>query len=176
MTVPPTLVMPFAVVIPEDDVLVTLPIFAAVNVIILFEGHTLDLCVWSLGNIKVLGFPLRLVPFPARNPCWDCSDYWDCWTIVPFVPLISLIRHVRVIRVVGIIEVVPLVSFIPLVPHIGIARILMMLPLPSSTLLLPLMLTLLLLLPLIFLLLVIIILRCVQRPVGSPDSKPKRII
>jgi hypothetical protein len=57
--------MPFGVVIPEDGVPVVFPVLGALNVIVLFELHTLDFRVGRIREVIVLRFHLHLVRLPT---------------------------------------------------------------------------------------------------------------
>ena len=107
------MIVPFAVIIPKRGILFTMPIFCAVNVIVVLIGHTLDVCFRAVGNVvEVLGFPLSFIHLPA-------GDFVG--VVRQILTLIALVRDVGIIRIVGVVEaLVALVSFVTLVRNVWI--------------------------------------------------------
>lgn len=170
MSMPPVVIVPFAVIIPEGGIMRALPIFCAVNVIVVLICHAVNVWFWPLGNVvEVLGFPLCLIPLPAGKlgvVRQILSLVRDVWVVAIVETLVALVRDVWVIRVIGIIEtLVALIPFVPLVHDIWVIRVigimeaLVALVLIAHVLMLPSELTwmlgLLVLLPLLFLLIIL---------------------
>lgn len=158
MSVPPVVIVPFAVVIPKRGIMRALPIFCAVNVIVVLIGHTLDVCLRRSGNIvEVLRVPLSFIRLPG-----------DLVGVVrQILTLIALVRGIGIIRIVGVVEaLVAFISFVTLVRNvwivgfIGIIEALVTLVLVAHVLILPSRLAwtlgLLMLLSLLFLLVILV--------------------
>jgi len=157
--VPPVMIVPFAVVISKRGIMCALPIFCAVNVIVVLIGHTLDVRLRPAGNIVVvLRFPLCFIRLPAGN---------FVGVVRQILTLIALVRDVGIIRIVGVVEaLVALVSFVTLVRNvwiigfIGIIEPLVAFVLVPQILILPSRLDwtlgVLVLLPLLFLLVILV--------------------